>query len=159
MFETSGLEESDTPLVCLNDVWDGSVNHGFGVNIIAVVLVDHKYIVVARDTGDKEFSGGVSVYHASGAVEIVIHVMCSRGGIFWRRHVVCDLYISGLLLRVGRGGRKGWMVCQPNVSSHLVQVPLVHGHGLRWVLADSGGSQTGSSCEVSGVYGVTPCGE
>jgi hypothetical protein len=52
------------------------------VNIIAVVLINHEYILVARYTGDKEFSGGVSVYHASGAVAIGIHVPCACGALF-----------------------------------------------------------------------------
>jgi hypothetical protein len=129
------------------------------MNIIAFILIDHEYILVARDTGDKAFSGGVSVYHASGAVAIGIHVPCMRGEIFWRHLVVCDFYISGLLLRVGCGGREGRLACRPVVGSRLVKVPLVHGHGLWWVLSDSRGSLTGSSCEVSRGYGVTPYGE
>jgi hypothetical protein len=129
------------------------------VNIVAVVLINHEHILVARYTGDKEFPGGVSVYHASGAVAVVIHVPCVGGALFWWRHVICDLYISGWLLHVGRGGREGRLASRPDVSPHLVQVPLLHGYGLWWVLADSGGSETGPSRQVSGVYGVTTCGE
>jgi hypothetical protein len=115
--------------------------------------------LVGRYNGDAEFSGGVSVYHASGAVTVSIHVPCAGSYLFWWRHIICDLCISGWLLHVGRGGRKGWLACRPDASSHLVQVPLVYRYGLWWVLADSGGSETGPIHEVSGVYGVTPCGE
>jgi hypothetical protein len=58
------------------------------MNIVAVVLINHEYILVARYTGDKEFSGGVSVYHASGAVTISIHVPCAGGAIFWWHNVI-----------------------------------------------------------------------
>jgi hypothetical protein len=110
------------------------------MNIIAIVLIDHEYILVAKDTGDKAFSGGVSVYHASCTVAIGVHVSCACGDLFWRRHFICDLCISGWLLSVGRGGRDGQMTCRPDVSSQLVQVTLLHGHGLWWVLEDGGGS-------------------
>jgi hypothetical protein len=87
-------------------------------------------MLVSRYTGDNNFSDGVSVYHASGAVTIGIHMPCACGALFWRRQIICDLCISGWLLHVGRGGREVRLACRPDVSLHLVQVPLVHGYGL-----------------------------
>jgi hypothetical protein len=115
----------------------GTVYHGFCVNVVAVVFINHKDTLVARYTGDKGFSGGVSVYHASGAVAAGIDVTCAGGALFWWRYVICNVCISGWLLHVGRG-----VACRPDVSSHLAQVPLVHVYVSWWVLADSGGSET-----------------
>jgi hypothetical protein len=73
------------------------------VNIVAVVFINHEDILVARYTGDKKFYGGVSVYHASGAVTVGIDVPCAGGALFWWRYIICNVCISGWLLHVGRG--------------------------------------------------------
>jgi hypothetical protein len=85
------------------------------VNVVDVVFINHEDILVARDTGDNEFSGRVSVDHASGAVTVGIDVACAGGGVCRWRYVIHDLCISGWLLHIRRGEAR-----QLDVDSHLI---------------------------------------
>jgi hypothetical protein len=85
------------------------------VNVVAVVIINHKDILVARDTGDTNFSGWVSVDHASGAVTVGIDVPCAGGAVSRWRYIIHDICISGWLLHIRRGDSR-----RPDVGSHLI---------------------------------------
>jgi hypothetical protein len=85
------------------------------VNAVAVVFINHEDILIARYTGDKEFSGGVSVDRVSGAVTVDIDVPCVGGALRRWRYVIRDICISGWLLHIRRGEAR-----RPDVGSHLI---------------------------------------
>jgi hypothetical protein len=119
------------------------INHGLGVDIIYVVLVNNNHALMTGDAGCNESTGGVGVNHASGGVEIRVHVSCAAGWWLRRCSVKCGFFIRGLLLRavlVWRGGGKERRVGLHGscVHAYLVQVALVHGHGGWWVLSHRG---------------------
>jgi hypothetical protein len=90
-------------LVSWNDGWAGSIYHWFCVNVVAVLFINHKDILVAIYIGDKAFSGGVSVYHSSGAVTVGIYVLCAGGALCWWRFVIRDICSSDWLLHIRCG--------------------------------------------------------
>jgi hypothetical protein len=87
-------------------------------------------------------------------VTVSIDNSCASVVRWGRRHVVFENIIRGLLLPAGCG-----RASRSNVGAYLVEMALMHGDGLRRVLADSGGCEARPGWKVSSVDGLTPCGE
>jgi hypothetical protein len=49
------------------------IDHGFCVNVIAVVFIHDEDVLVAGQTRDKKFTGGVSVHHSGGTMTVSIN--------------------------------------------------------------------------------------
>jgi hypothetical protein len=71
--ETSLLEEGNTPLVSCDNGRADAIDHGFRVNVIAVVFIHDEDVLVAGHTRDKKISGWVSVHHAGGTMTVSIN--------------------------------------------------------------------------------------
>jgi hypothetical protein len=56
------------------------IEHGLGVDVISVLLIDNKHLLVAGDAGCKKSTGGVGVNHA---IAIRVHMSHAAGG--WLR--------------------------------------------------------------------------
>jgi hypothetical protein len=116
------------------------VDHGLGVDVIPIVLVNNKHGLVAGYAGCKKCTVGVGVDHASGGVAIRLQVSRAAGWWIRRCSVERGFFIRGVLLRSvliwsGGGKERRSGVHGSGDHAYLVQVALVHGHRGCWILA------------------------
>jgi hypothetical protein len=54
---------------------------------------------------------------------------------------------------------RGSRLSRDGVHANLVEVTLVHGHGVWWIFVNCGGCEAGPCGKMSSVDGGAPCGE
>jgi hypothetical protein len=150
-FETLGFEKVDRCFVGGNDGLAGAVGHRCTIDVVAVALVYDEYILVPGDDGREELACRIGVDHAGGALTVCIDGTRANGGGLRRRGVVIGNWVDGWERR-SRLSRAG-------VHVNLVEVTLVHGHGMWWIFSNGGRCEAGPCGKMSSVDSGAPCGE
>jgi hypothetical protein len=149
--ETSGFEKADRCFVGGNYGWAGAVGHRCTVDVVVVVIVYDEYILVPGDAGREELACRISVDHVGGALTVCIDVTRANGGGLRRRGVVIWNWVD----RRERRSR----LSRAGIHANLVEVTLVHGHGMWRIFANGSRCEAGPCGKMSSIDSGAPCGE